>query len=204
MCEGWTWESRGCGLSVTQNRRAAPVSDNELVDRLRKGDSLAFDALYDRYFKRVYHFVDKRLSNRADAEEATQEVFINLFNSVDSFRGEAPFVAWLFGITRRTVAARFKRKRHPTVSLDEGADPETGPARSLSAGPSPLESYECQERMAQMGHVLEQKLSPEQLLLFRLHHLDERPISEIALTLDKSQDSIKSSLYRTRKLLLSR
>jgi RNA polymerase sigma-70 factor (ECF subfamily) len=191
-------------LSVTQKRRAAPVSDNELVDRLRKGDSLAFDVLYDRYFKRVYHFVDKRLSNRADAEETTQEVFISVFNSIDSYRGEAPFVAWLFGITRRTVAARFKRKRHPTVSLDEEPNQEVGPARSLAAGPSPLESYECEERMAQMSRALEQKLSPEQRLLFRLHHLDEQPISEIAVTLEKSQDSIKSSLYRTRKLLLSR
>jgi RNA polymerase sigma-70 factor (ECF subfamily) len=191
-------------LSVSQKLSAAPASDNELVDRLRKGDELAFNALYDRYFKRVYHFVNKRLGNRADAEEITQEVFINVFNSVDSFRGEAPFVAWVFGITRRTIATRFKRKRHPTVSLDAEPEHMLGAIGSMLAGPSPLESYECQERIAQLSDALDKQLSFEQQQLFRLHHLDERPISEIAITLDKSHDSIKSSLYRTRKLLLAR
>jgi len=184
--------------------RSTPDSDNELVDRVRKGDEAAFEIIYDRYFKRIYHFVDRRLGNRADAEETTQEVFIHVFSSIDTYRGEAPFVAWVFGITRRTIASRFKRKRHPTVPLDD--EPEQGASSSgnSSATMSPLEACEFQERIDQMTQALETKLTPHQQLLFKLHHLDERPISEIARELDKSQDSIKSNLYRTRKVLLSR
>jgi DNA-directed RNA polymerase specialized sigma24 family protein len=65
------------------------------VDRIRSGDRAAFDELYQRYFKRVYAFLDKRLRNRWDTEETTQEVFINIFASLYGYRGVAPFAAWV-------------------------------------------------------------------------------------------------------------
>ena len=199
------------GWAVAEHADAAPSvpTDGELVDRLRKGDEQAFEILYQRYFKRIYHFVEKRLRQRADAEETTQEVFICVFSSIDSYRGEAPVAAWIFGITRRVIAARFKRKRHPMVPLaDDESDAASDAGHTVvhhrSSDPTPLEAYECQERMWRMAETLEHKLSREQRLLFRLHHLDERPISEIAQTLDKTEDAVKSNLYRTRKLLLAR
>jgi len=181
---------------------AAPLTDDELIVQLKAGDRGAFDVLYERYLARVYHFVDSRLRNRADTEETVQEVFINIFSSIDSYRGEAPFPAWVFGLTRRTIARRFKRKRHPTVPLFE--DDQEGESSHVSTGPTPLESYECEERLARMEEVVSSKLTPEQWTLFRLHHVEDKPISEIATQLAKSEDSIKSNLYRTRKILLAR
>ncbi len=178
-------------------------ADATLVERVRQGDERAFEALYNRYFPRVYRFVLRRLDNRSDAEETTQEVFINLMGALDSFRGEAPVGAFIFGITRRTIAARFKRKRHPTVPL-ENEESETGPLAVVATDePAPDQAYEYQEQLARVGHAFEHKLSPQQQLLFRLHHLEDRPLSEIAHTLDKSLDAVKSNLYRTRKLLLA-
>jgi len=176
-------------------------TDEELVARIREGDQAAFSVLYERFFRRVFHFVNKRLRNPADTEETVQEVFINVFNSLDSFRAEAPFAAWVFGLTRRTIANRFKRKRHPTIPiLDEEED--TKAARS--GEPSPIEAYECVELVSQMEEKLARRLSAEQRVLFQLHHIEDRPISEIAERLDKSEDSIKSNLYRARKILLAR
>ena len=179
-------------------------SDELLVDRVRAGDRAAFDEIYQRYFKRVYAFLDKRLRNKADTEEATQEVFINIFSSLDSFRGEAPFAAWMFGLTRRTLAARFRRKRHPTVPLFE--EDEDASYSSLTAGgqpeATPLENYEFSERAAQLSHVLGNEISPDQRQFFEMHHLESKSIAEIAKALSRSEDSVKSGLYRTRKLLL--
>ena len=179
-------------------------SDEALVDRLRAGDREAFDDIYERYFKRVYSFLHKRLGNRADTEETTQEVFANIFSSIDSFRGDAPFAAWIFGLTRRTLSARFRRKRHPTVPLFE--EDEGSSFTSLTAGgqaeASPLENYEFSECTDRLDHVLEHDLSPVQRRLFEMHHLESLPIAEIAKTLGKSEDSVKSGLYRTRKLLM--
>ena len=186
------------------------VSDEELVVRVRDGDRLAFDSLYQRYFKRIYAFLDKRLRNRADTEETTQEVFINVFSSLDSYRGEAPFAAWIFGLTRRTLAGRFKRKRHPMVPLLDEDDESMGSSlvgdgsTHSAREATPHEIYEMAERAALLRHALEHELSPEQRRVFELHHLESMPIAEIARTLSKTEDSVKSNLYRTRKILLSR
>lgn len=181
--------------------QSAGPTDEELIDALRSGDQSAFDHLYDRYFKRVYRFTEKRLFNRADAEETTQEVFIHLLSGIGSYRGEAPFAAWVFGITRRTIAARFKRKRHTMVPLVD-QEPEPHTAGGPTQDPSPLEMVEYQERLAQLEDTLQRRLSSEQRLLFRLHHLEDQPISQIAEALEKSEDAVKSHLYRARRLLL--
>jgi len=177
------------------------VRELELVRRVIDGDEAAFRALYDRYFPRVYDFVQRRLRNRADTEETVQEVFINLLSSVESYRGDAPFGAWVFGVTRRTVASRFKRKQHPTVPLseDETASPRSG---ALGRPPDPHEAYEMQERLERMAEIALHELSDDQRDLFRLHHLQHHSIQRIALMLNKSEDSVKSNLYRTRKRLL--
>jgi RNA polymerase sigma-70 factor (ECF subfamily) len=178
-----------------------PTPDEHLVQRVCTGDQRAFEELYDRYFARVHHFVGRRLRNRADADETVQEVFVNVFASIDSYRGEAPFGAWLFGLTRRTVASRFK-KRLP--SLVPFADDDGDGYQATTREPDPLESYECSERLARLQDAVLRELSDEQRQLFELHHLENRSIQEIAGLLQKSEDAVKSHLYRARKVLLAR
>ena len=175
--------------------------DEALVERVRGGDCAAFDALYRRYFARIYRFLDRRLSNRADVEETVQEVFINLFSSLDGFRGEAPFAAWVFGLTRRTLANRFKRKRAVTVPLPED-DAELAD-ESRAARADPHLAYEFNERLGRLQRGVDD-LSKDQWELFRLRHLENRSIEEIAQQLAKSEDAVKSHLYRARKVLLAR
>jgi len=184
-----------------------PVSDEQLIERILAGEEDAFSVLYDRYFTRVFRFVQRRLNNRADVEDTVQEVFIAVFSSLESFRAEGPFGAWVLGISRRTIAARFKRKRHATVPLEgyhENPRSIDVTMPMIRRDPTPLEIFECEERVEQMQRVASEKLSPEQRRLFELHHLSHRPIHEIARALQKSEDAVKSNLYRARKLLLAR
>lgn len=180
--------------------------DESLVQRVIAGDLSAFDLLYDRYLPRVYGYVRKRLRNRADAEEAVQDVFFAIFSSLDSFRFEAPFAAWVLGIARRTVANRFKKKQHPTVPLDLDEEPQTVDlvVPLLQRAATPLEDYECRERIERIEEAASRRLSPEQWRLFELHHLEHRSISDIAVVMQKSEDAVKSNLYRARKVLLAR
>ena len=183
------------------------VSDEDLVDAILDGDERAFEALYERYFSRIYHFVDRRMNNRADTEEVTQEVFASLFLSLESFRREAPFAAWVFGVTRRTIAARFKKKRHETVTLSEEDAEQAGrlSVAALHREPDPHQVYEYHERIARMQNAATNDLTREQQqLLFRLHHIQNRSIQEIARRLAKSEDAVKSHSYGARKVLLAR
>lgn len=181
------------------------ATDEQLVKRVLGGDEAAFESLYVRYFNRIYHYIEKRLRNRADTEETVQEVFLSVFSSIDSFRGEAPFVAWVFGLTRRTLARRFKKKRHPTVPLgDDDLEGMDLLLSSIRREADPLEAYEASERLARMTDAVTNQLSSDQWHLFRLHHLQKKPIQEIARELDKTVDAVKSNLYRARKVLLAR
>ncbi len=188
-------------VSVGATEDPPPPRDEELVTQILAGDREAFDTLYERYFVRLYRFVVRRVSNRADADEIVQEVFFNLFSSLPSFRGEAPFGAWVFGLTRRTIAARFKRKRHETVPMPED-DSRLGLAARSNTDPH--DEYECAERLLRLAQAAELDLSPEQWQLFRLHHLEDRSIQEIAGLTAKTEDSVKSHLYRARRTLLAR
>jgi len=180
---------------------ACPVADEILVERVRSGEQDAFGELYLRYFARIFHFVARRLRNRADTEETVQEVFVNVFASINSFRGEAPFGAWVFGLTRRTVAGRFKKRMPNLVSFGDD-DGETG-SQGVAHEPDPFEAYEYSERLARLEGAVSTDLSDEQRQLFQLHHIEHRSIQEIALLLSKSEDAVKSHLYRARKLLLA-
>jgi RNA polymerase sigma-70 factor (ECF subfamily) len=179
------------------------LPDEDLIARVLHGERAAFDGLYERYFARVYSFAQRRLRNRADTEETVQEVFFNVFASLASYRGDAPFAAWVLGVTRRTLASRFKKKRHSMVPL-ESPDEADAALPAHSREPTPHEHYECGERIAQLAARVEQELSAEQRTLFELHHLQHHPIQEIARTLCKSEDAVKSNLYRARKTLLAR
>ena len=72
------------------------------------------------------------------------------------------------------------------------------------SGASPHEDYECAERLDRLSEAARQDLSSEQWELFRMHHLEDRSIQEIAGTVAKSEDSVKSHLYRARRALLAR
>jgi len=180
-------------------------SDDELIARVRDRDEAAFEILYERYLPRIYSFVSRRVQNRADSEEIVQEVFFNIFSSIGSFRGEAPFAAWALGLTRRTIANRFKKRRHATVplELDEEAETIDLAVPTLRREPTPYDLYECGERISQLEATANRDLTAEQRQLFEMHHLLHRPIHEIARELDKSEDSVKSNLYRARRLLLA-
>jgi RNA polymerase sigma-70 factor (ECF subfamily) len=193
-------------MAAAEAGRIEIVDDEELIGRVvGRGDRAAFKLLYERYFPRVYSFVARRLSNRADVEETVQEVFLGVFTGLGSFRGEGAFAAWVLGIARRTVAGRFKKKQHATLPLDEISEAESLDLRAPGCHreATPLEHYECGERLARLQATAERELNAEQLRLFELHHLEHVPIDELAALVAKSTDSVKSNLYRVRRLLLS-
>ncbi len=192
-------------MAVAQSVESVPVPDDILIQGVLQGDEESFEVLYERYFPRVSRFVNRRIRNRSDAEEVVQEVFISIFSSLGSFRAEAPFIAWVLGLTRRTIAARFKKKRHPTVPLDSEEELErSGPL--IPTGhreATPLENYECRERYEHLQEAATDRLNADQWQLFELYHLKHQSIREIAATTHKTEDAVKSNLYRARKLLLA-
>jgi len=80
--------------------------DSQLVDRLRRGDPRAFEALVIAYQHRVFGVALRMLRNRAEAEEVAQEVFLRVHRAIDEFRGEAKLSTWLYTIASRLCLNR--------------------------------------------------------------------------------------------------
>jgi RNA polymerase sigma-70 factor (ECF subfamily) len=198
-------ESGNSGAHADEEHDGYDISDDRYwVARVRAGDRAAFDELYGRYFPRVYGFVDRRLRHAQDTEETVQEVFAAAFSSIHTYRGDAPFGAWLFGLARRVIAGRFRRSERPMVSLD-GAEPDSAdlPTSAHSLAPGPDEAYEFGERIRKMQAVVEDDLSQLQWEIFSLHHLGRLSIRDLAVRFEKSEQAVKSHLYRVRKALLA-
>src|ERR1700686_3527912 len=92
---------------------------SELVKRAQEGDSDAFAALFHTHKARIYSVCLRMTNNAAEAEDLTQDAFLQVFRKIASFRGDSAFSTWLHRIAVNTVLLHFRKKSLSQVSLDE-------------------------------------------------------------------------------------
>jgi len=168
--------------------------DGVLVAEILRGSQEHFDLLYDSYFPRVYRFALKRLNDPGEAEDVTQEVFLTVFNALESFQGNSTLLVWIFGITRNLVNRRFRKARPRLDSLD---DERTAEVPSGAVATDDL--VDARRALERCESIIDNELTPLQRRIFHLKHLRRQPIRAIAAALGKSEDAIKANLYRMRR-----
>ena len=93
--------------------------DTELVALAQKGNINSFNKLVDKYHSRIYSLTYQMTSNREDAEDLTQEIFIKAFEALPRFKGRSSFYTWLYRIgINKTINFRKKRNRNRPISID--------------------------------------------------------------------------------------
>lgn len=93
------------------------LPDEELVQQAQDGDLEAFSALYHRYLRTVYNRVRYRIPP-TDVEDVTQEVFVSVLRSLQSFEGDSKFSTWLRTLTNRRIADYYRKRNERQVELD--------------------------------------------------------------------------------------
>jgi len=121
---------------VDEAQRAIPEAvgvdaERDVIERGIRGDAAAFSALYDRHLTRVYRHVYYHLGNQADAEDVTQQVFLNAWQAMPRFRSTgAPFVVWLLTIAHNLVVSFYRRAKDDRpldldpIARERWSDPE--------------------------------------------------------------------------------
>ncbi len=176
------------------------TTDDELVESIRNSDHDAFNLLYNRYFQRIYNFSHARLRNHADTEEVVQETFISVFKSIDAYRGESLLVSWIYGIARNTVNNHLRRAKTQRQRLEDARLDLVRPPASLALC-SPEEHLGLQRCSEAIQEQLD-SVSEWHAQVFIMRHLQNMTIAEIAKEVSRSSDSVRSSLYRVKRLLL--
>ena len=179
---------------------AAASADEALVAAIRNAEERAFDILYERYFQRVYTFSFRRLRNHADTEEVVQEIFTSVFRSIDAYRGESSLVSWIYGIARNTVNNRLRCANAQHQRMARARNELLRTSLAMSPG-TPEDELNLHRSVDQVRKCLA-SLSDWQAEVFALRHLENLPIGEIAHRMSRSHDSVRSSLYRVKSLLI--
>lgn len=187
--------SVGSGISASQ----PPETDAQILERAQAGDHHAFAQLYALHKRRVYSLCLRMLGNVAEAEDLTQESFLQLHRKIATFRGDSAFSTWLHRLTVNVVLMHLRRKGLNLISLDEALDPapDRGPARSFGA--PDLQLAGSIDRMTLEKAI--EGLPAGYRLIFVLHDIEGYEHNEIATLLDCSIGNSKSQLHKARMKL---
>ncbi len=170
--------------------------DRLLVLRLRAGESDALELCFRAHGARVYRLCLRMLGNQADAEDATQDVFLKVLERVGTFDGRARFSTWLYRLTINRclhLLDREQRRRMAVLPPDEHDQP-SDPAGSVLERAT---RTEARETLA----VLLEKLSPEHRAVLVLREIEQLSYAEIASALEVPVGTVMSRLSRAREQL---
>lgn len=181
-------------------RTGPEPTDRQLLQRLRQADEAAFNRLYERYFDRVYAFVYARMRNHADAEEVVQETFTAVFRSIHAFRGKSSLSSWIYGIAKNNANNHLRRSRAHELRI-ERAEPELVRSAGSLSDCTPEEHASLRRCADAMGERLS-SVAEWQAQIFVMRHLDDMSIAEISRRMSRSNDAVRSSLYRVKRMLM--
>jgi RNA polymerase sigma-70 factor (ECF subfamily) len=192
---------------IENDKRDSPQDDdNHYVVLCQRGDTNAFQALVERYQKKMLNIAYRITGDYEEACETVQEAFLSAFKAIKKFRGEAAFSTWLTGITMNHARNRLKKMRshshHEGVSIDDPIEIETG--QILYNHPSQeepiIEQLEKKELQAKVQECIG-TLDDEFREVLVLRDMQEFSYDEIHAILNIPEGTIKSRLFRARKAL---
>jgi RNA polymerase sigma-70 factor (ECF subfamily) len=173
---------------------------SETIRLAQQGDATAFEAIYRLHSGRVHALCLRMLRDPVEAEDLTQEAFMQLFRKIHTFRGESAFSTWLYRLTVNLVLMRLRRKEPMSTSLDEitGNDREDDRPRNDIGGPD-LSLTGLFDRCNLQAAINQLPLGYK--LAFILHDVYGYEHNEIAKIRGCSIGNSKSQSHKARKRL---
>jgi RNA polymerase sigma-70 factor (ECF subfamily) len=192
-----------CAISATatnvvpaEKEAGRDDSERSLVQRAQRGDEQAFATLFQMHKKRVFSVCLLMTKDVAEAEDLTQEAFLQVFRAIGSFRGDAAFSTWLYRVAVNTVLMKLRRRKAPPVlSLDEPVSPDSPSLRRDFGKNDPALSVAI-DRLALRRAI--QELPKGCRTIFALHEVEGYQHHEIAKILGCSIGNSKSQLHKAK------
>ncbi|HEY7820496.1 MAG TPA: RNA polymerase sigma factor [Vicinamibacteria bacterium] len=171
------------------DRDARRREDDVLVERARRGEMDAFEALYKRHSSAIFGLTLRMLQNRADAEDMLQEIFLQAYDRLPSFEGRSAFGTWLYRLSVNRCLDHLRSRGAKEQSRTEPLSPDV-PARISASGPRALELERA------IGD-----LPPSSRAAFLLHHVAGFDHKEVGEMMGIAVGTSKSLVHRARTRL---
>jgi RNA polymerase sigma-70 factor (ECF subfamily) len=177
----------------------AGMTEPEVIRKAQAGDADCFEALYMQHKRRIFSLCLRMTNNYAQAEDFTQEAFLQLYRKIASFRGESAFSTWLHRLSVNIILMHWRKKGLAEVSLEETLEPqsEDGPRKDIGKRDDVL--HGSIDRMTLDSAVA--SLAPGYRIIFVLHDVEGYEHNEIADMLGCSIGNSKSQLHKARMKL---
>src|SRR5581483_883009 len=180
-------------LDIAPASQLSALSDEDVVERVRAGETPLFELLMRRYNQRLYRIARAIVRDDAEAEDVTQDAYVRTFEHLDQFAGRARFSTWLTRIAVHEASARLRR-RGRQIDIED-----TMPTLA-SATPGPEERAADHE----IGRMIEDALDtlPEAYAaVFMLRDVEGLSTADTAACLEINAETVKTRLHRARRLL---
>jgi RNA polymerase sigma-70 factor, ECF subfamily len=160
--------------------------EQSLIRRAQERDPVALTQLYEENFDRIYRYIVLKIGDRTEAEDMTQQVFLNALQSISSYKWKGmPFTSWLYRIAHNQVVDYVRKKaKHATVPLDESL-----PIPATDGDPQHSVEQKIQLETVVMAT---KKLTKAQREVISLRFAGELSISEVAKMMAKSEGAVKA------------
>ncbi len=170
-------------------------SESQLIARAQRGEEEAFAALFEIHKRRVYSLCLRMTADPAEAEDLSQEAFLQLFRKISTFRGESAFSTWLHRLVVNVVLMHLRKKGVQKISLDEVDNSQAEPVKR-EYGDDDRRLLGSVDRIT-LNNVIEE-LPPGYRAIFVLHDVEGYEHNEIARIMDCSVGNSKSQLHKAR------
>jgi len=178
------------------------LTDAEVVDRVRRGETALFEILMRRHNQRVYRVARAVVKDESEAEDVMQQAYINAFVHLKQFEDRSQFSTWLTRITLYEALSRRRKMRpqQPLGDLDDSENSTDDMQSVTSSQPDP----ERQAYAGELGRILEAAVDalPETYrAVFMLREIEGLSTSETAGGLDLGEEAVKTRLHRARAMV---
>jgi len=177
---------------TTRIENVSTAKDFELTQAASTGDMVAFEEIYQRHHRRVYSICLRMLQNAYEAEDLTQDVFIQLYRKIGSFRGDSAFTTWLHRLTVNQVLMHFRKR---TVKFEKTTEEGETPEQIVPGTGNPYK-MQIVDKLS-LENAIEQ-LPPGYKNVFVLHDVEGFEHEEVARILGCSVGTSKSQLHKAR------
>jgi len=188
-------------LSTNKAPATKAVFDSQLIARAQRGEEAAFAELFETHKRRVYSLCLRMTGNTAEAEDLTQEAFLQLFRKISTFRGESAFSTWLHRLAVNVVLMHLRKKGLQQISLDEVDTSQDEPVKR-DYGSDDRRLLGSVDRIGLQKAIAD--LPPGYRAVFVLHDVEGYEHNEIAEIMGCSVGNSKSQLHKARMKLRER
>ncbi|HZT70852.1 MAG TPA: sigma-70 family RNA polymerase sigma factor [Terriglobia bacterium] len=182
-------------MSPQKSAASSVATETQLIARAQRGDEEAFAALFETHKRRVYSLCLRMIGNPTEAEDLTQEAFLQLFRKISTFRGESAFSTWLHRLAVNVVLMHLRKKGLNQISLDETENSQGEPIKR-DYGDEDRRLVGSIDRIGLNRAIAE--LPPGYRTVFILHDVEGYEHNEIAEIMNCSIGNSKSQLHKAR------